>query len=477
MSSQVTRRIAFGLTTGGLLAGSGMGFAHADAFGGPGFGPEHGHPTAAGSPGVLSGNSIQIPINIPVNLCGDSIDVVGLVNPTIGNSCVNNSSAVATGGHGGLRGHGGFRGHEGFRGGPGGPEGFGFRGDPDGFRGGPGGPDGFRGGPGGPDGFAGDRFYGGREFGHGGDDARADGGAVGSPGVLSGNNIQVPVNLSANVCGDTVDVVGVLNPAIGNHCVNGGHHERVVVHEEHGRGPIVTPGPIVGPGPIVAPVSVPVTGCGVGAPLPEGPEGVEAPLPEGVEAPVPMGSPVPLSTCGGPATTPVSSCTSVPPAGAGGVVTPAPAGGVVTPTPAGGVIPTPAGGVVTPIPAGGVPVTPAPVGGVIPAPGGGVVTPTPAGGVPVIPAPGGGMVTPTPAGGVVTPMPAGGVTPAPTGAAATTPSCAPTSVPSHHHMAPVESAGVLAHTGSDDLMYAPIAAAMMGGGAFLYRKSKPSSAR
>ncbi|MFJ2169881.1 chaplin [Streptomyces griseofuscus] len=54
--------------------------------------------------------------------------------------------------------------------------------------------------------------------------AAADGGtqgaAVGSPGVLSGDVIQVPVDIPANVCGDTVDVIGLLNPAFGNACAN-----------------------------------------------------------------------------------------------------------------------------------------------------------------------------------------------------------------------------------------------------------------
>ncbi|MFF6998279.1 chaplin [Streptomyces sp. NPDC008313] len=41
-----------------------------------------------------------------------------------------------------------------------------------------------------------------------------------SPGILSGNAVQVPIDLDINVCGNTVDVVGVLNPATGNTCVN-----------------------------------------------------------------------------------------------------------------------------------------------------------------------------------------------------------------------------------------------------------------
>ncbi|MFE3169352.1 chaplin [Streptomyces sp. NPDC059224] len=54
-------------------------------------------------------------------------------------------------------------------------------------------------------------------------DAGANGEAVGSPGVLSGNVIQVPVNIPVNVCGNTIDVIGLLNPAFGNACANEGH--------------------------------------------------------------------------------------------------------------------------------------------------------------------------------------------------------------------------------------------------------------
>ncbi|QMU72948.1 chaplin [Streptacidiphilus sp. P02-A3a] len=48
----------------------------------------------------------------------------------------------------------------------------------------------------------------------------ATGAANNSPGVLSGNVIQVPVHVPVNLCGNTIDVIGVLNPAFGNHCVN-----------------------------------------------------------------------------------------------------------------------------------------------------------------------------------------------------------------------------------------------------------------
>ncbi|MEY9962121.1 hypothetical protein ABIA33_000142 [Streptacidiphilus sp. MAP12-16] len=50
----------------------------------------------------------------------------------------------------------------------------------------------------------------------------AQGEAEHSPGVLSGNLIQVPVHVPVNVCGDSVDVIGALNPAFGNTCTNAG---------------------------------------------------------------------------------------------------------------------------------------------------------------------------------------------------------------------------------------------------------------
>ncbi|MFD3839266.1 chaplin [Streptomyces sp. NPDC058642] len=53
-------------------------------------------------------------------------------------------------------------------------------------------------------------------------DSAADGETAGSPGVVSGNTIQLPVHVPVNVCGNTVNVVGLLNPAAGNTCVNAG---------------------------------------------------------------------------------------------------------------------------------------------------------------------------------------------------------------------------------------------------------------
>jgi hypothetical protein len=52
-------------------------------------------------------------------------------------------------------------------------------------------------------------------------DAGAKGAAVGSGGFLSGNVIQAPIHVPINVCGNTVNVGGALNPAVGNVCKNG----------------------------------------------------------------------------------------------------------------------------------------------------------------------------------------------------------------------------------------------------------------
>ncbi|MGI5473054.1 chaplin [Streptomyces sp. CA-132043] len=142
-------------TAAGLFAAVG-GTAHADA-GATG--------TAAGSPGVLAGTLAQLPVHVPVNLCGNTVNVVGLLNPAAGNTCANGRQDNA-GQHGGHQ-HGGAEAH----------------------------------------GTTGD-----------------------SPGVGSGNGIQVPVDLPVNACGNTIDVVGVLNPVTGNTCSNDGPAQRPPHH-------------------------------------------------------------------------------------------------------------------------------------------------------------------------------------------------------------------------------------------------------
>ncbi|MGW2747040.1 chaplin [Streptomyces sp. NPDC001450] len=53
-------------------------------------------------------------------------------------------------------------------------------------------------------------------------DSTANGATADSPGVISGNTLQIPVHVPVNVCGNTVNVVGLLNPAAGNSCANAG---------------------------------------------------------------------------------------------------------------------------------------------------------------------------------------------------------------------------------------------------------------
>ncbi|WP_309505851.1 chaplin [Streptomyces pyxinae] len=48
----------------------------------------------------------------------------------------------------------------------------------------------------------------------------AEGAAIGSPGIVSGNLVQAPVHVPVNVVGNSVNVVGLLNPAFGNLGVN-----------------------------------------------------------------------------------------------------------------------------------------------------------------------------------------------------------------------------------------------------------------
>ncbi|AYG82171.1 hypothetical protein DWB77_04341 [Streptomyces hundungensis] len=77
----------------GAMALAGAGMAAADA------GAEA---VASNSPGVLSGNLVQVPVHIPVNLCGNTVDVIGLLNPVFGNTCVNDSHLLHHhGGYGG----------------------------------------------------------------------------------------------------------------------------------------------------------------------------------------------------------------------------------------------------------------------------------------------------------------------------------------------------------------------------------------
>ena len=75
----IKKVVAAAAATGGLvLAGAGLAVADAGAQG-----------AAVGSPGVLSGNVVQAPVSAPVNFCGNTISVIGLLNPAFGNTCIN----------------------------------------------------------------------------------------------------------------------------------------------------------------------------------------------------------------------------------------------------------------------------------------------------------------------------------------------------------------------------------------------------
>ncbi|MFF9085530.1 chaplin [Streptomyces sp. NPDC014991] len=77
--SRIAKTVAVALGTGAVvISGAGLALADATAEG-----------AAVGSPGVLSGNLIQVPVHVPINICGNTIDVIGLLNPTFGNVCVN----------------------------------------------------------------------------------------------------------------------------------------------------------------------------------------------------------------------------------------------------------------------------------------------------------------------------------------------------------------------------------------------------
>ncbi|MCM1946053.1 MULTISPECIES: chaplin [Streptomyces] len=76
---RVRRGLAVALAAGAVVvAGGSVASADAGAQG-----------VAAYSPGVGSGNLIQVPVHIPVNACGNTVSVIGLLNPTFGNTCVN----------------------------------------------------------------------------------------------------------------------------------------------------------------------------------------------------------------------------------------------------------------------------------------------------------------------------------------------------------------------------------------------------
>ena len=225
MRQAAKRGLLTAMATGSVLAST-AGYAYADA-GAAG--------AAVGSPGVGSGNTVQVPVEAPVNACGNSVNVVGLLNPAFGNHCANVSPAEHHGHHGWHPGH-----HHG-------------------------------------PGSGGGASHGSESGGGGGSSwssaggAHAGGVAAGSPGVASGNNAQVPVDVPVNACGNSVNVVGVGNPAFGNECANVSgetghpHHPGHPCHH-HGH---PTPPPNGGSGHSVPPQVVTPASHMVAPPAPE----------------------------------------------------------------------------------------------------------------------------------------------------------------------------------------------------------------
>ncbi|MBT2439435.1 chaplin [Streptomyces sp. ISL-36] len=90
--SRIAKAAAVLAGTGAVaLSGAGMAVAESGAQG-----------LAANSGGIGSGNVVQVPIHIPVNFCGNTVNGIGLVNPAFGNSC-----GIVDGHGGGDGGYGG----------------------------------------------------------------------------------------------------------------------------------------------------------------------------------------------------------------------------------------------------------------------------------------------------------------------------------------------------------------------------------
>ncbi|MEV7424004.1 MULTISPECIES: chaplin [unclassified Streptomyces] len=80
---KVAKKAALVIVTAGLAAGASAGAAFATT------GGAHADGQAVHSPGVGSGNAVQVPVHIPVNLTGNTVNVIGLLNPAFGNGSTN----------------------------------------------------------------------------------------------------------------------------------------------------------------------------------------------------------------------------------------------------------------------------------------------------------------------------------------------------------------------------------------------------
>ncbi|MFE9724132.1 chaplin [Streptomyces sp. NPDC005794] len=176
----------------GILTAVG-GYAHADA---------SAEGAAVNSPGVGSGNVAQVPVHVPVNACGNTVNAAALLNPSFGNACANVGSHKGHHGEGSEQSdsHGEDRGihsDSAYDSATEEASGVSDRGHA---------------------GPSSDAYGDDAHQGYGG--ANAEAVAAGSPGVLSGNVVQAPVHIPVNVCGNSVNAIALLNAAADNDCVN-----------------------------------------------------------------------------------------------------------------------------------------------------------------------------------------------------------------------------------------------------------------
>ncbi|NUR61044.1 MAG: chaplin [Catenulispora sp.] len=152
----------------------------------------------AGSPGAVSGNTVQVPADVPVQICGDTAAAAAAVDGAYGNECqITGTTAHATG----------FAAHS-----PGAVSGnvgsvaadvpvqvcgvdaaaiaAGIKADGNSCR----------------------------EF---ASSATAVGEATGSPGLISGNVLQLALNAPVQACGDSLGLIAYGDKADGNSCVSG----------------------------------------------------------------------------------------------------------------------------------------------------------------------------------------------------------------------------------------------------------------
>lgn len=156
---------------------------------------------AAGNPGALSGNVVQIPVSLPANICGDTATVIGGHDSAEDILCANNGGPTYS---------------------------------------------------------------------------TAKAVTANSPGLVSGNVVQMPIDAPLNVCGITANVVAVYDTAAGNKCANGGEHGHEPMRPHSGyaygrRGPSVgaganavsanSSGAVTG-NVVQVPIEAPINACG-----------------------------------------------------------------------------------------------------------------------------------------------------------------------------------------------------------------------